>query len=43
MAMRAFGIGPVGTLVASGRLHERDRIILADFSNQTRDSCSVPP
>ena len=28
-AMRLLGIGPVGTLVASGRLAERDRLILA--------------
>jgi tetratricopeptide (TPR) repeat protein/tRNA A-37 threonylcarbamoyl transferase component Bud32 len=37
-AMRLLGIGPVGTLVASGRLAERDRLILADFENRTSDS-----
>ena len=37
-AMRALGIGPVGTLVASGRLSERDRLIVADFENRTVDS-----
>jgi TolB-like protein len=37
MAMRFLGIGPVGSLVASGKLSERDRLIIADFSNQTRD------
>jgi tetratricopeptide (TPR) repeat protein len=37
-AMRALGIGPVGTLVASGRLSERDRLIVADFENRTADS-----
>jgi tetratricopeptide (TPR) repeat protein len=37
-AMRLLGIGPVGTLVASGRLSERDRIVVADFDNRTADS-----
>ena len=36
--MRLLGIGPVGTLVASGRLSERDRLIVADFENRTADS-----
>ncbi len=38
MAMRLIGIGPVGTLVASGVMEERERIILADFDNRTDDS-----
>ncbi len=38
MAMRALGIGPVGTLMASGALAERDRLILAAFENRTADS-----
>src|SRR5438034_9839584 len=38
MALRALGIGPVGTLVASGVLAERDRLVLADFENRTTDS-----
>ena len=38
MTMRALGIGPVGTLVASGRLREHPRIILADFTDRTGDS-----
>ncbi len=38
MAMRVMGIGPVGSLVAKGVLEERERIILADFENQTHDS-----
>ncbi len=42
MGMRGLGIGPVGTLVASGALKERDRIIIADFSNQTRDTLLGP-
>ena len=37
MAMRLLGIGPVGSLVASGKLAERERLIIADFANQTRD------
>src|SRR2546421_964613 len=38
MAMRLLGIGPVGTLVASGVLAHRDRLVLADFENHTPDS-----
>jgi tetratricopeptide (TPR) repeat protein len=38
MAMRVLGIGPVGTLMATGVLEERDRIILADFVDRTGDS-----
>ena len=37
-AMRLLGIGPVGTLVASGVLDKRDAILLADFENRTADS-----
>jgi tetratricopeptide (TPR) repeat protein len=37
-AMRLLGIGPVGTLVASGRLSERDRLVVADFDNRTTDA-----
>ncbi len=36
-AMRLLGIGPVGTLVASGQLSEKDRLIVADFENRTTD------
>src|SRR6266436_2800758 len=42
MAMRLLGIGPVGTLVASGVLAERDRLVLADFENRTTDSTLGP-
>jgi tetratricopeptide (TPR) repeat protein/tRNA A-37 threonylcarbamoyl transferase component Bud32 len=38
MGMRTLGIGPVGTLVAAGVLAERERIVLAQFSNRTQDS-----
>jgi tetratricopeptide (TPR) repeat protein len=37
-AMRLLGIGPVGTLVASGVLDRRSAILLADFENRTADS-----
>src|SRR2546427_95213 len=40
--MRLLGIGPVGTLVASGVLAERDRLVLADFENRTTDSTLGP-
>jgi tetratricopeptide (TPR) repeat protein len=40
--MRLLGIGPVGTLVASGVLDEQDRLILADFANRTSDSTLGP-
>ncbi|MFQ5705209.1 MAG: tetratricopeptide repeat protein, partial [Gemmatimonadales bacterium] len=36
------GIGPVGTLVASGALEERDPLIVADFENRTADSTLGP-
>jgi eukaryotic-like serine/threonine-protein kinase len=37
-AMRLLGIGPVGTLVASGVLNDRDKLLLADFENRSPDS-----
>jgi len=37
-AMRLLGIGPVGTLVASGVLENREPLILADFENRSPDS-----
>jgi eukaryotic-like serine/threonine-protein kinase len=37
-AMRLLGIGPVGTLVASGVLKDRDKLLLADFENRSPDS-----
>jgi serine/threonine-protein kinase len=36
-AMRLLGVGPVGTLVAAGRLAQRDQLIVADFENRTAD------
>ncbi|MGH7512246.1 MAG: protein kinase domain-containing protein [Gemmatimonadales bacterium] len=41
-AMRLMGIGPVGTLVASGVLKEREPLVLADFENRTADSTLGP-
>jgi eukaryotic-like serine/threonine-protein kinase len=38
MALRALGVGPVGTLLATGVIKDRDRVLLADFENHTRDS-----
>jgi tetratricopeptide (TPR) repeat protein/TolB-like protein len=38
MTMRSQGIGPFGTLVASGRLKEHPKVILADFIDNTGDS-----
>lgn len=35
--MRGLGIGPIGTLVAKGRLAEKDRLVVADFANHTAD------
>jgi serine/threonine-protein kinase len=37
-AMRLLGIGPVGTLVASGVLQEREPLLLSDFENRSPDS-----
>ena len=42
MAMRLLGIGPVGTLVASGVLKNREPLIVADFENRTADATLGP-
>ena len=42
MAMWALGIGSAGSLVAAGRLNPRERLIIADFDNHTRDSLLGP-
>ncbi len=42
MAMRLLGIGPVGTLVASGVMKDREPIVLADFENRASDSTLGP-
>ncbi len=41
-AMRLLGIGPVGTLVASGVLEARDQLVVAEFENRTPDSTLGP-
>ncbi len=41
-AMRLLGIGPVGTLVASGVLDDRELLLLADFENRAPDSTLGP-
>ncbi len=38
MAMRQMGIGPFGSLIATGALTGRDRIIITDFSVSNADS-----
>ncbi len=38
MAMRAFGVGPFGSLIASGDFKARDRVIIADFRVANADS-----
>jgi tetratricopeptide (TPR) repeat protein/predicted Ser/Thr protein kinase len=42
MAMRQLGVGPVGTLVATGVIAERDPLVVADFENRTSDSTLGP-
>ncbi|HKV75785.1 MAG TPA: protein kinase [Gemmatimonadales bacterium] len=41
-AMRLLGIGPVGTLMASGHLKASDKLIVADFANRSSDSTLGP-
>jgi Flp pilus assembly protein TadD len=38
MTMRSLGVGPVGTLVASGALDKQERLLLTDFDNASGDS-----
>ncbi len=40
--MRLLGIGPVGTLLASGKLERSQPILLADFINRSSDSTLGP-
>jgi tetratricopeptide (TPR) repeat protein len=42
MTMRGLGIGPVGTLVASGVIKNREPVILANFENRASDSTLGP-
>ena len=38
MVLRALGIGPAGSLLAAGRLGERDRLVVTDFHVRGADS-----
>jgi tetratricopeptide (TPR) repeat protein len=38
MLLRAFGIGPAGSLLAAGLINDRDQILVAQFSTTTGDS-----
>ena len=38
MLLRALGIGPAGSLLAAGRLGERDRLVVSDFRVRGADS-----
>lgn len=38
MGMRAFGIGPLGSLLAAGVIEHSERILLSDFQSQTGDT-----
>ena len=38
MVMRAFGIGPVGSLFAAGKLNQRDIVLVSDFNVSRADS-----
>jgi tetratricopeptide (TPR) repeat protein len=42
MVLRAFGIGPAGSLLASGAFDKDERIIVADFPSPTTDSTLGP-
>jgi tetratricopeptide (TPR) repeat protein len=42
MALRAAGIGPAGSLVAAGKLSQRERVILAEFKGPASDSLLGP-
>src|SRR6185437_17153328 len=41
-AMRLLGVGPAGTLIGAGLIHERQPIVLADFVNRARDTTLGP-
>ena len=36
--LRAAGVGPFATLMSSGAMSERDRVVIAEFNNTTADS-----
>ena len=41
MVLRAFGIGPEGSLLAAGQITERDRLLLTDFGVHGTDSSTA--
>src|SRR5690606_14773546 len=41
MVLRAFGIGPEGSLLAAGRIAERDRVLVTDFGVHGTDSSTA--
>jgi tetratricopeptide (TPR) repeat protein len=42
MILRALGIGPAGSLMAAGKIGERERVLLADFTSPADDSTLGP-
>ena len=38
MALRPLGLGPLKSLMASGQLHDRDRILVGDFTSTGADT-----
>jgi serine/threonine protein kinase len=42
MLLRALGIGPDGSLMASGAMSQRERVVMADFSGNAPDSLLAP-
>ncbi len=42
MVMRQFGIGPFGSLIASGTFSQRERVILAEFNGPASDTTLGP-
>ncbi len=38
LALRAIGVGQTATLISTGAIEERERLILADFENRTSDT-----
>jgi len=42
MLLRTLGIGPAGSLISSGKLSERDRVILTEFTGPVTDSLLGP-
>ncbi len=43
MALRPYGIGPLGSLLGAGKLHKHERILVADFTSTGSDTTLGPP